>query len=468
MMLSHNWSMRRLLLVSVNLIVIAVLVITSWLTYRNTRYELGELFDAELAQTARLLTHLALHVDFDKVETLPIIVDTPFFPDLSDFATEHQVRELAGHAYESKIAFQVWDAQGHLLLTSANTFNNPLSQAHAGYHDMQFGHYHWITFSLPVPSKKYWIYTAQREDVRSELGGFIADDLLYPVLLTWVPITLLIFIVVNGSLRPVRRFSQKLEQRSPTQLEPMQQTLPKEIQPIQKAINHLFGQINDYVKRERRFVADASHELRTPLSVMRIHADNLLSGESEQERRQAALAVIAGTRRMSHLVNQLLAIARLDGRVDESLSMHAIDTESWVNDTLASLPGALLQRVNWQVKITDAGQLYGEPILLSSMLRNLLENAGKFAPDDSSVDIIISRQEQQTILRIANTGHHLTDEDIARLTERFYRHAAVQNVEGSGLGLSIVQRIIELHHGTLQFAPLAAGGLAVEVSLPAQ
>lgn len=461
-----NKSIRFTLLVSINAIVILVLILTGWSTYRTTVYELSELFDAQLAQTARLLSHVAGHVDFAQAESLPIIIDTPYFPDLSDYASEEEVRQLSGHAYEGKIAFQVWDDKGQLVLTSANASDSPLSVSQTGYHDIHLNGHHWISFSLPIKHKNYWVFTAQRDDVRGELSGFIADEQLYPILLTWVPISVLVFWIISWVLKPIRGFSRNLRERSPNQLTPLTLQLPKEINPIQDAINTLFERVNTYVQRERRFIADASHELRTPLSVMRIHAENLLKSDTEEERRESALSVIAGTRRMSHLVNQLLIMARIEGKLNSSLETKTISIKEWVNTVLAEMPAELIQRVEWQVELPHNDSITGEPVLLHALLRNLLENAGKFTPLNEAVTVQASSEEHQVKLSVSNPGPELSEQDIQRLGERFYRHQAMQNIEGSGLGLSIVKRILELHRGEITFSAVAGGGLRVDIVLP--
>ena len=127
-----------------------------------------------------------------------------------------------------------------------------------------------------------------------------------------LPLSLLIYLVIKLGLRPLQLLQQQVANKTPEQLHEIKLALPSELQPIQSAINSLLQRIYSYLQQEKRFIADASHELRTPLSILQLHAQNLRSADNPAEVAEAVNAITEGSKRMSHLVDQLLSIARLD------------------------------------------------------------------------------------------------------------------------------------------------------------
>ncbi|MBU2071582.1 MAG: HAMP domain-containing histidine kinase, partial [Gammaproteobacteria bacterium] len=213
---------------------------------------------------------------------------------------------------------------------------------------------------------------------------------------------------------------------------------------------------------EKRFVADASHELRTPLSILQLHAQNLSSAKDANEVAEAVNAITEGSKRMSHLVDQLLSIARLDNL--QQLSCAVIPLTPLLHQSLSQLPLTLLDNVHWEMRLDDSCQLFGDNTLLQSVLRNLLDNAAKYSVVDGIVQVTTQHDTQATTIRISNSGS--TAPDTSRLGDRFYRHQQHQNTEGAGLGLSIVKHIVALHRGQLSFKHNKVSGLDVTLTLP--
>ncbi|MAD73664.1 MAG: two-component sensor histidine kinase [Rheinheimera sp.] len=454
-------SIKVYLLIGINLLMLGALSVNAYLTYSDALHELNEIYDAELARSAKLISLLLSSSPLPNTDNQPVVVAVPHITDMGESLTAQQERLLDGHKYEGKIAFQAQRGD-KLIMLSENALQFPTPKREAGYHEITEHGVLWVTFSYFVPAEDLWIFTAQREDIRQEMGAHIAQAQVRPILFMMLPLSLLIYLVIKLGLRPLQLLQQQVANKTPEQLHEIKLALPSELQPIQSAINSLLQRIYSYLQQEKRFIADASHELRTPLSILQLHAQNLSSASDPAEVTEAVNAITEGSKRMSHLVNQLLSIARLDHL--QHLDCTAIAVTPLLHHSLSQLPAKLLDKVTWQLELDDSCQIYGDNTLLQSVLRNVLDNAAKYSPADGTV-VILSRQDshQHILIKISNSGN--TEADPSRLGNRFYRHQQHQQTEGAGLGLSIVKHIVELHKGSLEFKVNMIGGLDVFITL---
>lgn len=452
-------SLRRQLLLATNFVVLLVLALGAWFNYHMTKHELDEVFDAELAQTTRMIKSLIHDPGFLLKDGTVRTIELPPIP--AEYAARGDERQRDGHPYERKLAFQVWSTTQHLLVASENAMTQPISKPQAGYHELPIDGYTWISFSYFDPETQTWIYTAQREDVRSELSTYITADQLWVVFLTWLPLSLAILVIVVWFLRPVRQFATQLQQRDANDLLPLDAQLPSELVPIQSNINALFGRINDYLHREKNFIADASHELRTPLAALKLHAAQIDPNDPA-----SVSAVQRATERLTHLVNQLLLLTKLEGTTLHQQQLHAVPLQQLLLQVLADLPDHVTETCEWQLSITDDCIVYGLPTLLEVLFRNLLQNAAKYSGDDGVVSVSCRRESNFLRISVHDTGPGVPESELARLGERFFRHPQTRHIDGAGLGLSIVTRIAQLHGIQLSFANYPAGGLAVQLDFP--
>jgi signal transduction histidine kinase len=248
-----------------------------------------------------------------------------------------------------------------------------------------------------------------------------------------------------------QQLQQQLSHTKPEQLQPIISPMPAELTQVVTAINQLLAAIEQHMQREKRFIADASHELRTPLSIINLHAQNLAQTPLNTEQDAAVSAIKLGSERMSHLTNQLLALARLE---HPKLTLERLPLADLLEASLHLVSPALLQRVVWQLSALDACrdagyQVLADRSLLQVALRNLFENAAKYAPADSEVRLTLKLLPEQILQLTLSNDCPVTLEN-SRLGERFYRAPEHQLLPGSGLGLSIVRRILELHHWRYQ------------------
>jgi len=250
--------------------------------------------------------------------------------------------------------------------------------------------------------------------------------------------------------------------------------VPAEVQPLVHALNGLLGRVAEQVAGERRFTADAAHELRTPIAAIRMQAQVAQGATQDEERRAALDATIAGCDRATRLVDQLLQLARLEADAVDTQPAAGRDTPT----DLAAVAARLVQ------ELSDAARARGQQIrlecpprpvdvpmsaaLAAVLLRNLLDNALRYGPDGGTVAVrLLPAQAVHGVrLCVEDAGPGLSDADLARLGERFFRVLG-SGQSGSGLGWSIVRRLARLHALQLHIdrSP-ALGGLRVTVDWP--
>lgn len=455
------WSLRRSLVIGINLAVIAVLAITAWTSYRDILHELDEVFDAQLAQTAKSLA--AFYALAPETHSIPKRIPISNYDDTGEDEPANE-RGPSGHKYESKIGYHIYSGDGELLAFTNQLQILPLKNLDAGYHTLANDAQTWFIYSYFSESKGIWVRTFQRQDVRSELSGYLASEQLYPLLLMWVPISLIILFIIYLVLKPVNRFALDLRARALNNLSPIESDLPKELIPIKQAINKLLHQIKMFSEREKRFIADASHELRTPLSAIQVHAEYIIHAESLEDSKQSGKAIFHAVERMSHLVNQLLHLNRLDS-LDNSADFDEIEIKTLVSLAIDSLPINQVEDYQWQIDVPTI-KITCNNALIVSALTNLLSNAMKFSPADSTIQIEAVDTSASIIIKIRDQGSGVPAEITEKMGERFYRFREHTNIAGSGLGLSITSKIIQLHHGKISFNNIQPSGFEVQIELP--
>jgi len=436
-------SLRLRLLLMMLAVTLTVWTVTGVMSYREAHHEIDELLDAQLARSARILL-AQVGQEPDDVEI--------------EYETEF-------HKYERKIAFQVWDDAGKLLLRSATAPTQPLSEERNGFSEKHHAEKLWRVFSLWNADHQLLVQVGERHEVRDELVEALTHRLLYPLVLGIPLLALLIWLAIGKSLAPLRRIAFEVADRAPQNLQPLQAgSAPDEIRPLVAALNGLLGRLDAALESERRFTADAAHELRTPLAALKTQAQVALRASAEEERRHALQQVLEGADRATHLVIQLLTLARLDpGAAPPQLAPLAL-RPLLVECAALLAPGALEKNLELSVAEGDA-TVRGDAAMLGVLLRNLLDNAIRYTPGGGWVSVAIRGTADGTLLEVCDNGPGVAAEERERVLQRFYRVLG-NEAEGSGLGLSIVGRIAELHGATLELAESEGGGLAVRVVFP--
>ena len=243
--------------------------------------------------------------------------------------------------------------------------------------------------------------------------------------------------------------------------------LPRELRPIIVATNELMARLDQALAQERRFTSDAAHELRTPLALVRLQIEGLALAD-EAGRHIAHQRLLKGIDRLSRTVSQMLLLARLEQAADR-MPMTPVDLKALLEASVAELaPAAVAKDQDLSLAVpADACVLgHAQAEALAILMRNLLDNAIRYTPPGGRVDVTLDLEEAHARLAVEDSGPGVPEAMRERIWERFFRPPGMES-PGSGLGLSIVRQVLELHGGIAQSSPGNAGrGWRVEVQLP--
>lgn len=462
-------SIRRALLLSILGVTTVVLLVAAAFSYRAGLQEAGELFDAKLAHSSRVLMSLVDEPLSDLDGRAGARNAEPLVIRVWHGSAEGVGEDLAfadGHAYETKLAFQVRDAAGRVLLRSDSGPAQPLAPLAPGFADRSIDGEHWRTFSLRSPSGR-WYQSGELAAIRAEIAEEIALGTLVPLLLALPLLALTVWFAVGWACRSLEQVSDAVGRREIERLEPIRLArVPREIQGLVGALNDLLLRLGDALARERRFTADAAHELRTPIAALKLHAYNLRdAGEDEREASHARLD--AGIERMERLVAQLLALSRIESGAGAAASRQPIDLAEVVRRL--ALDYAALGAIDGKhLRLHPApAPIMGEPSAIDALVRNLLDNAMRYAPAGGEIAVSTACEGDRVRLVVEDSGPGIPEDARARVFGRFHRELG-SAVEGSGLGLAIVAEAIQRHGGDIALdASPTLGGLRATVSLPA-
>jgi two-component system, OmpR family, sensor histidine kinase QseC len=440
-------SLQARLLVMLLGVVAVVWMGAALLTWVDARHELDELLDGHLAQAAALLVvqqTQALHDDDDGV------VDGPSL-----------------HKYAPRVAFQVFH-EGHLVMRSSNAAAKPMSSRDEGFSSESFADgTRWRVFTTRGSDNDVQVYVAEQIASRSAILWAVLWSMLLPLAIALPLLALALWWAVRQGLAPLHQLSRLLGARQAQALSPVVlMDSPIEIQPLIDALNALFERIDSMMASERRFTADAAHELRTPIAAIRAQAQVALGAGADLAQRDHALqATLAGCDRATRLVEQLLTLARLESA--SSPDRAPVNLTAVTRRVAADLGhGALARRQTLELDAPDAAFIQADEVLTGVLVRNLIDNALRYSPAGAHVNVRVRTLAGETHLTVDDSGSGLSDAEMARLGERFYRVLG-HTQTGSGLGWSIVKRIAQAFGAQIDVSRSASlGGLSVAVRWP--
>lgn len=427
---------------------------TAYISFKLTRDEIAELFNAELAQSARVV-----HAFVDNMlqqRALTRLWANDKSPELFD-------TPILGHKYERKIAFQLRSIKEGLVLRSESAPEYALSLTRNGYSETVIHGQLWHVFSLSSENGDYVIHVGQRDDIRRQLAETIASEQILGFLIALPLLSLIIWLIVSSTLSPVNQLREELASRKADHLEPLSaDNLPEELIPVVIQINSLFAMLEQAFNNERNFSSDASHELRTPLAGLLTQIQVAQKTEDGEVRNQALQQALNAISRMTNIVMQLLTLSRVQHQ-HGNIEKQPVDITQALMELIADMDGiAHSKQIDIELIADDKLCITANPQLLQILLRNLLDNAIKYSPEGGRIKIQSRQLNQQLWLSVEDSGPGVAETDLQRLTQRFYRCQETANtVKGSGLGLSIAQRIIGLHNGDICFGKSIMGGLKV-------
>ena len=439
-------SLRRHLLVLLMVGTSVVWLAIAVATFLDARYHTAKMFDAQLVEYSEVLAAIAGH----EVYEMPPGSTTPD----------------AHHEFGQACTYQVFSIGGEPLLRSHAAPVEPLSTTD-GFADVEMKGTRWRAFRHADPENRLILVVAHQLDEREALVRDSALRLLLPILFGLPLIGLALWVAVSRAVAPLERIAEEVRGRKADRLAPLDADhAPEEVAPLVAALNQLFERLGRSFENERRFTGDAAHELRTPLAALKTHAEVALTTASDDRRRRSLEHVVEGVDRASRLVEQLLTLARLD-------AAHAgydtpVDLVELAQEVLA--PMRTLGRGR-EVDVSLEAQhlpalVRGEGTILHALLRNLVENAVRHAPERGAVRVHIGAEMGHIRIDVEDSGPGVAPELRSRIFDRHFRAPGSSGGAG-GLGLSIAQRVAQLHGGRIEAGESAdLGGLRVTVWLP--
>jgi two-component system OmpR family sensor kinase len=361
-------------------------------------------------------------------------------------------RAVAPVRADRKMSFQVW-ARGRNVVYSAAAPMQPLNPDFKdGFARRVIAGERWQVYSLSDPKRGLVVQVGRTKRMAiEELQGWIVGSLLAAALIL-VVFALATWLVIGRSLRPITALRRTLLQRQPLDLTPLPtHPLPSEFHPLVEAFNGQLERVDAAVQHERRFISDAAHELRTPLAVLSTHAELALRASTLEEKNEALRKLSAGVRRSARLSEQLLDLARLDAG-EESVRLAPLDLSDLVVLVIRdfeTLARERRQRISLRAEPT---RLLGDVDQLGILLRNLIDNAVRHAGADGQVAVSCSAEAGGAVLRVADNGPGVAQQDCERIFDRFYRAPGSPD-GGSGIGLSLVARIAQTHGAKIECGP---------------
>ncbi|MES2583723.1 MAG: ATP-binding protein [Pseudomonadota bacterium] len=335
--------------------------------------------------------------------------------------------------------FYVWDANGTLVL-ARNGADTSRKQRFGpvGFSDQSLEGKGLRVYGLWSADARYFIEAIQTvQSRRSYFHGIMfsweSANILFIGVLCLLPALLL----VQSGLRPLTVLAKELAGRRPGDLSPIQSPSQYlEIAPLVDEFNATLARLGALLERERSFLADAAHELRTPLAVVTAQVDTLILAQDPAAREEAAQRLRRGLTRASRLVNQLLALARLEAKLEVETT--EVDVADVIRDCLAAHGQAAgLRGMELSYSGAEHIRLTLAPQAIESILDNLIGNAVRYGSDGGTVEVRASLAQDGLRVEVVDDGPGIGPESQGKLFERFHR-GNHQNVYGSGLGLAIV------------------------------
>ncbi|VVE42097.1 ATP-binding protein [Pandoraea fibrosis] len=463
--------LRAVLIAGIALIALWV-VAAGWMM-RGVQANLDRALDERLAMSARMVSGLLARAEL-----------SPVGPSAgqSDWGDVIRVGTNDG------IACEIRSVHGAVL---ARTDGGPLATEKAlplGFSTMEVDGKHWRIYVLQ-DERGYQVMTADGLEKRAGLTSALLRAAGIPFLIAVVGGLMALWIGIGRGLSPLETLRATLRNKRADDTAPIDLgRAPAELRPVVSALNGLLDRLTLALTHQRAFTDAAAHELRTPLTAIDTHIQvaGITSGVSA---RQALQQAGIGVRRLRHTLDQMMTLARAEASThtkDECKSLRTAIAEAvseWEETDRGPVPprvgsmsewrnGAPVRRGAPRVAISMACEDRGTAIphsMLSTAIRNLVDNALRYSPEGSAVDLTVEMDalRQRYSIEVADRGPGLAPEQAAQMGQRFWRaDRGRKHGEGAGLGISIVRAIASRFGAALEFAPREGGGLVARIEVP--
>ncbi len=298
-----------------------------------------------------------------------------------------------------------------------------------------------------------YIHVAETLKKRNAMATDILLADLIPQILFTLLVSVYLFKGVIRGLSPLHHLTDQLSQRSVNNLSPLTEThVVTEVSALTNTINQLLARLSEASATQQRFISNAAHQLRTPLAGLKLQSEVALRANDIASIKPSLEQMQNSTDRLTHLITQLLTLARSSSTENNQLLEH-LDLHQLVREVcIAWVPIALQKNQDLSL---DAPQqeiwIRGDAVLLKELLANLIDNAIIYSPEASYIMVKLVAGEQPCLI-VEDNGPGIPTAEQAHVFERFYRIQGNQGI-GCGLGLAIVKEIADLHQAHLQISP---------------
>jgi signal transduction histidine kinase len=437
--MTKNHSLKKNLILHLSGLIAITLAIAGFFSFINAKKEINEIFDADMIKSAKIILGVINHDNFiESSKNLDAELHQKFF-----------------NRYDYEIHIQAWK-KNNLIYNSSTDFSldNPQYQ---GFNTVNLNDELWRSFVFFEQKTQIKILILEKYHIRQTLISSIIISAILPFILAIFPLLFFINSTVKKELLPLALLTNKIAKISSQTLKQFRNPhAPIELKPFLNAFNDLLFRLNDSLENEKRFTDFVAHELNTPLSIIKLQAQILTQQSDRKFYEESQKNLIESVNRASHLIDQLLTLSRLESDSKNFTTEKFNFTEllkniieSYRNIALASNLKIIFNNNAKDKNIMiDANKIYYE-----IMFKNLLSNAIKYSHHNNEILIELLQKNNFLTLRIVNIGDELSNEEIQKLFDNFYRAKNSKNprITGSGLGLAIVKKIIDLHNNEIIF-----------------
>ena len=446
-------SLRRVLLRRLLWPLIPILLLGVVFSFALAQHAAVNAFDSGLLDDAR---DLARQIEFD---------DKGFTLDLPVAAAD-----MLAISNEDRVIYAIFIDNGKLLAGDKSLVDK-LSLSQGGEYefrdvDLSGRLFRRVVLRYLYHGTNFFVVVAQTVKGRA----YLLSEIFFSMLpLGGALVISSIAVVISGvrvGLKPVESLRQEIASRSPNDLQPLSDAAaPIELRPIIRGINELLAKLAASFAGYRRFIADAAHQLRTPLAALGSQLEvNLI--QPPEDISALLKQLLATTQRTSHLANQLLSLARLEHSDGSEIGEKPVNLLELVQESAADfISRAARKSVEVEFEIEPL-RMRGNALLLRELIGNLLDNAVRYAPENSSIRVSVRRRDDFVELVVADSGPGVAEVELKKLGLPFYR-LPTSLPDGCGLGLAIVREIALIHRGDVVFENDSSGkGFCVRVRFP--
>ena len=316
-----------------------------------------------------------------------------------------------------------------------------------------------VVYSLPVlasfsPNDKnnhVYVLVGETLKKRTLMANEMMLSMLLPQLLIVLLVSALLFFGIKRGLLPLDKLKTELSERNINDLSPVASTkLPSELQPLLATFNDLLKRVSNTISKQQRFIGDAAHQLKTPLAGLKTQAELALREKDSTKISHALNQINQASGNLSHLVSQLLSLAKAEPEGAAGVLMEAVDLRQLAQDASGDWVSVALQKnidLGFEANVTSA-VIAANAVLLRELMNNLIDNAIRYTPADGNITVGVKQIFSGFILYVQDSGIGISSDNQTLIFERFYRVLGSQQ-DGCGLGLTIVKEIALKHQATI-------------------